>query len=499
MYQTWTDYIHDVEAFKANFQPKAKLQDYRQADRRLYNILDKRPTCPAVGPNLGTVFDLGTGSYSSKILETIYQNYFDVQHMRYLECFLNSLLTNKNLDIVSDVWLREPRRIGAKSSYGDVYAATVGGYSDLVIFKVDRKRDEAAVVHEYVIGLVMNKLRSSVVNFVYTYRLVQCHYSFCESGDPVIMQELVTGPTISSLIKSGLDEVTYLSIVLQLIFSLRLAFISCQFQHLDLHPGNILARTTQTVSLSYTDPSGRTIYVLAPVIATMIDFGYSSVTVDINGISTTIDRTSRQYFLNSSIMSPLTDIFKLVGFSYVEGQQRPIGRTCLEILKFFVVNPTIPDQQMAKSLLKYYFNLPDQGWRQSRYHTVKEGVKMFDDLLEHIATNSYLKSHYNRLVTERPQAQLLYITQAVPLREVIASVHPTSVVDYLLRLAEEWPTNITPRDLIIVVSQLIELMKQYSSVKELVRTILLSVTRSEDISNFCRVLALAGLNKLEST
>jgi hypothetical protein len=477
-YSSWQNFIDDLNSYEREFKSMTEVKrrqiesDYRKIDSYFYQQLSTT-SCDKLEGIVDEVFSISPEESPPDILKQVFDNYFyRYGTMRTLACLINDLFMSRPLNVVSEFWIKNIKKIGDKSSYGDVYTGEVGGYSQMVVFKINKHQDYTGIIHECVVGLKLNRMRSyKLTNFVYTFSVAKCHYKFCQENQQLLMQEFVKGPTVGSLITSNsLDELTYLSIVLQLILALRLAYIKSRFQHLDLHSSNVLAREYKKVSLPFSTAEGP-VYVWSPVIATIIDFGLSTIRFRQDGQSYQSNYSVRPHTYSPNL-SPLADIFRFVGDSYASNITSRVTQVCQAILSYFVEDPVILDDDQANKLLENYFILPNRSLDNSRAKPVQH-LLAYDGLLDYISSHEYLKPLYDRIVkkTRHPNPPSPYDDRVNPI-SVSTSQSPTSAIDYLVRLYEGWPIVIKSRDLKIIVDELTKLMATHQSVRDLVQAIL---------------------------
>lgn len=155
------------------------------------------------------------------------------------------------------------------------------------------------IIHELVVGLVLNELKEVVPNFMYTWggficspprrnarRLngldnVKYDYTFgemCtknrENSQIMVLNEFVEGQSMESMLETGsltLEDIKH--VLFQVACALRVAQVKFSFQHNDLHTGNVLIKTLRTPHVfNYDTKTITSIYI--PVI---IDYGYATL------------------------------------------------------------------------------------------------------------------------------------------------------------------------------------------------------------------------------
>ena len=140
--------------------------------------------------------------------------------------------------------------------------------------------------HEFVIGLILNKLRKEAPNFLYTYGLVSCNsepnpefnkdYRICEgtalSQHNII--EYIKGKPLSSVIMN-INPRELGKILLCIFCALQIANERYGFCHYDLHSHNIMIREEpRPVSITY-NINNKNIIVTTKYVPIIIDYGFS--------------------------------------------------------------------------------------------------------------------------------------------------------------------------------------------------------------------------------
>jgi len=152
---------------------------------------------------------------------------------------------------------------------------------------------------------IVNALRAESMNFGYTYYVYNTDRIY-------ILRETIPGVSLADAIRThSLDQIT--SVLLQCIFSLRLAYTRYRFAHNDMNTGNVIVHQLHSpTTLTYREASLR-----ATHLAKIIDFEYSSV---------------------SSTDHELTDVYVLVMQVALESydiQRMDIFNMCRSIIQYF--------------------------------------------------------------------------------------------------------------------------------------------------------------------
>ena len=122
--------------------------------------------------------------------------------------------------------------------------------------------------HEGAIGLILNKMRKYLPNFIYTFGV----YNYENKNH--LCQEYIDGKTFTS-IQHKLNNEQIISIFIQVANALNLAYDLFKFNHFDLHQDNLMIKILD-YDVNIPIYSKDTIkYHKTNVIAIMIDYGYS--------------------------------------------------------------------------------------------------------------------------------------------------------------------------------------------------------------------------------
>ena len=212
------------------------------------------------------------------------------------------------------LWFPEFDQIGLPSIAGTVLRTSISGSVSLkkrnklyeqnhyhieeangIVVKFPNIGYEDASWREYMIGLELNKLRQDVPNFMYMFGLYECNVihknenptsTMCtrdSSKVPFTMMQFIKGePFKSFLEKNALSFEDIVIIMLQVCLALTFAKLMFNFQHNDMHVGNIMIvhefpPKTITYPLAYR--GNKNISITTSWIPILIDFGMSSMFV----------------------------------------------------------------------------------------------------------------------------------------------------------------------------------------------------------------------------
>lgn len=451
-------------------QKEARCSAFERAIIQLYNDVfdlskestskkNKRNQYPSVLP--------------SKTIENLYKNqFYDPGVMEFIKCSLMAMFTNQSLDLISQFWIHNIKRIGEPSADGEVSLAKIGGYSELVVFKVSKNpKNVYSTMYEGLVGHQVNKLRRmGNVNFAYTYGVIKCgHKNFCKPEDTVLMQEFVKGTSYESYVRRINSPSDFMSAILQLTFSLKWAYETYRFQHLDLHNQNVMARELDRASfyIPY-QYNGSNVYVKSNRVMTIIDFGRSAIRVK-NDLIYSADTPDS----NPNGLSPLADIFKLLGFTLYRAEQ-PLTEVKKVQDRFNgMVNEReqIVDKEKATDytiietahqLMEFFLDLRElnsrkivEEFRDTYY--VLYGIRndlTFDQFLEYIRSHPTLGRYWNELIhTSPPRDQVLRCDNDCIVPTSLIPNPTTEAVDtaldFLIRVNEGWAVQVSDWDELI--------------------------------------------------
>lgn len=299
--------------------------------------------------------------------------------------------------------------------------------SGLFVLKVPRDPANNNLVHEMIVATYgTNKLRNRIPNFAYIYSGMKCSppwikidkdvATFCTpnfnsgsasiGGTPnfnsstggvnsqvsatgtqsaksnnvsyLLYENINPSKPFSDLLKT-ISIQTFLNYYIQLLLSLRMAYLECNFTHYDLHTDNVLVRdlvvdgTKRKVILTYQTPRGEE-YMESDAIATIIDFGLGYIKYQ--------DRDYGTYNrIPFSIMpdrpAPLFDAYKFLCFSIFEANS--LGNSTLvgqleKLFRFF--NKDEPVLRALELQFHSRFSLP--------YSSASDKI---DQFIEYVRTN----------------------------------------------------------------------------------------------------------------
>ena len=312
---------------------------------------------------------LDTQAFKSLILN----NFYDPKVMSNALCIADSIFYTYPPDLGSvsyrdriREWILNLKRIGSESSYGYVFKSDLASADSLFIIKVPRRANED-LLHELFVGLHLNRLRSLVPNFVYTFGGFKCSFPFTETSGEVVsycnssttsvisyvlLENIYPGITFGTFSRTA-DFTSWLSLYLQVLYALHLANQKLDFTHYDLHDENVIIRSLSGMySLQYETEKGIE-YINTDKIATIIDYGRSHIKVGNLDYGLEIPRNATY-----NAKFPLHDAYKLLCFSLFNmlKYKNPTYNQAVKILKFFTSDDPVTFLQQQR---KYVYSLPN--------------------------------------------------------------------------------------------------------------------------------------------
>jgi serine/threonine protein kinase len=236
-------------------------------------------------------------------LEEMIEDFHDPESRKTISCLIRSPFLDfdgkemkhyrdreVNLNIFQN-WIERIGKIGS-GTYGTVYSMKINGNYPSFLKMAKNERDVESLIYEGAIGiLVINKFRQWVPNFCYTYAMIKLPNIFLRPGDqergvfirsepldsfPSIIVEYIHGDNLAHFVNN--PDCTYevfANILLQLSYSLQFALENCEFNHRDLHPGNVMIKDLgEEYQIKY-PLRGTVRYLRCRYLAVMIDFGFA--------------------------------------------------------------------------------------------------------------------------------------------------------------------------------------------------------------------------------
>ena len=172
---------------------------------------------------------------------------------------------------------------------------------DFAIMKMQQPKafEDENLLHEILVGLILNNMRDHLPCFTYTYGGIFCGYptednlkiddydGLCGNGDKhsILITENIPGNlSMSSFIKNvGITEVEKDKVIIMLAFALDEANRRYKFNHGDLHSNNVMIRTLNNerdFNFVYVDKAGlgeQSITIKTKYVPMIIDYGRSNI------------------------------------------------------------------------------------------------------------------------------------------------------------------------------------------------------------------------------
>lgn len=268
------------------------------------------------------------------------ERFYDPSYFLFLKRFINNIVHHED-DIDHTIRIRhwfDHLQVISAGSFGKTIKAGISTINDLFVMKVPI-HPAADQRHEFLAGIAINDLRerSLTPNFVYTYNFFTCSppkyqgdrvIGYCapssdEKSQYLLLENIENVGLLSDFIKVGMTLPQFVSIFLQIAFSIHIAKKEKKFTHWDLHISNILIRKDPKKRfVTYNIDGKQYTFNTEGVIPVIFDFGLSSYgTQDEDGSDVVvgprmdvIERTSN-YFSGDPF--PLADIYRIIMSIYI--------------------------------------------------------------------------------------------------------------------------------------------------------------------------------------
>ena len=352
-------------------------------------IVEKRGKCDSIKG-----FEQIIEDYKNK---KIIGDFYPYQLINKLSCYFQ---THVELSSQINSNITELKTI-TEGVQGKIYTAVFKNIRDAIVLKQSKRDNDNEIIHEFFVALVaLNRLRELIPNFMYIYGTFHCGdpkegKGWCdqktENQKTFLICEKISGKLLpNSLFNCNIEQ--FLSYLLQIVGALQIAEEQFSFTHYDLHGGNIILRdhTLPYFYIKYQD-----IFIKTDKIATIIDYGLSSIKV--NGKWYGLSSYSREKLLHHkyNTLNPDFDLFKVIGGSYVYStsyKNKNISEfTRMILLEYFNVDTN--NKPEFDKVLKTGFNWP------------KEGRSM-GTFLNYIGTNKAIKPILDKiLIRQLPESE----------------------------------------------------------------------------------------------
>lgn len=215
-------------------------------------------------------------------------------------------------------------------------------------------------LHEAFIGFQLNKLRSSIVNFMYTYSYMKLpsiigysdQFIALKNDKDYLFVENIPSITLADFINLPECTVNITKIILlQIFFSLQLAYKEFDFTHYDLHGKNILVRRLlEEVQLMYSY-HGKMFYMKTNLVVFIIDYGKAHIQIDgyhygqqVKGSGEHYDSSYPLYDMRRLLLNTLAAVKKKDLVDYITDLLLHFTRTTITkkmIVDYFNVNKNL--------------------------------------------------------------------------------------------------------------------------------------------------------------
>lgn len=342
--------------------PQAYEQGEREQKKAEEKLAGTLSICKA--PNNNSLKDINAKVAASKIDE----DFYSAGLLEALTCFFDSTFHASELGLgpaPKDIHatLTGGKKIGGDSAEGVAILTGLKEAKDFVIVKAPRDPEEDGLLHEFVVGSILNNMRRDCPSFMYCFGGFRCAApvitgsgkkavvsKWCSGTDELVnyvIFEKIKGTSFGSAVKDC-SLTDYLSWMVQVAMGNKRAVEKFGYTHYDLHDGNVLLREVDERKEG--DPTDRTpfyipfvmddgsiIYVAATRVAVTIDYGRCQIKYE--------DRHYgfwsyglRQDGLYPNKTRPLYDIYRLFGFSCfsaMEGGNEELLEELLPMMDFF--------------------------------------------------------------------------------------------------------------------------------------------------------------------
>ena len=325
------------------------------------------------------------------------RNYWNSAIHEELQDIVYYILKNKNIASLSNE-ITTFKAISTDSAEGNVFLGGVQHIDKILIIKYNKididsikgfnfppnitlnisndfmKISTVQAKHEFVVGDILNNLKSEIPNFLYTYGSTSClsnnspirgqTYEMCKGTSPAIHNiiEFVEGKPLEDMLPQlSYEEIG--KIFLAMFCSLQIANERYGFCHYDFHHRNVMIREEKRpISLVY-QVGGEEVIVNTKYVPVIIDYGFARI--EYNGVlysradsTVVIDKFPNLFRENH----PYVDFFKMIAtcimFSYYgeSKYQRKIDLNLFNFLSGWVedLKNVIPlaDQRILNACLR---------------------------------------------------------------------------------------------------------------------------------------------------
>lgn len=193
-------------------------------------------------------------------------------------------------------FFNEIKAISVDSAEGNVLSSGFQYVDKLAIIKYNKPNAQMFdLLHEYIVGAILNKLRENAPYFSYVYGLLDCNaisnptvgesLQLCDPYKGIssrhLLMEYVDGTTLDKLLNKGTLTQPELNKILHATFlAMHIANDKYGFCHYDFHSGNVMIRKLErSISLPF-NIGNQVIYLNTRYVPTVIDYGFSRISFE---------------------------------------------------------------------------------------------------------------------------------------------------------------------------------------------------------------------------
>lgn len=363
------------------------------------DILSYPPMCP----NLENLPQIPDGNYLYNIM---HNQIFDYNSIEGVLCATQRFLESKDLvetSIKVHSWITELKTLGIGRN-GYVFSADITKRSNIFAVKVNMTpQNTHEYVHELFSGLFgTNQLRAIVPNFAFVFAGFQCGpvitektkakpkvEDFCSPDSSVqyILYEFIQGKSFWDWLPIG-GPMDFLNYILQLCYSLQIAYEKIGFTHYDLNPGNVIVRPIKAGYHNYIKYDSD-VFIRSNYIATIIDYAYARF--EYKGSIYAMNDLGPNGITNQAY--PIEDLYKIIMFSLwltsqKFGKNQIIYDTAVKIYHFF--DPGNPKETITKRYnpdQNIIFDLPpEKDWLKIQPKDLANYIRQNFDLTDILFT-----------------------------------------------------------------------------------------------------------------
>ena len=311
------------------------------------------------------------------------EDFTNIKSMRQNTCFIRRILHSiqeemYDYNIVSldskkfGLTFTPYQRIGTISIEGDTWLIGYKGSENkgyIGVLKYSKYNSDGDMsqnmLHEYVVGMILNNLRNFTPNFMYIYDGFYCSSiiddnkqltGLCSTdsynnGTTITISEVCGPDSFAKILNTITDELFIYSIFLQIALSLCIAEETYKFIHCDLHTNNILIKELSFPKKLRYVLNNQEYFITTKYVAQIIDYGYSAITYnDKRLIMLDIDRKVE----NQHLFSIPTDY--VVEGKFISGWD--FFHMFLMLVSKNLNNNNIYSMKIIKDMKNYYRSLP---------------------------------------------------------------------------------------------------------------------------------------------